>query len=87
MIYRSNSQNPDAPDARRRRMIAETSAWLTWALDHDLDLGRIPRIPRRRVDLGGFGHLLHHPGARAAARHWWMKTLGAVHNVSEKFGL
>jgi hypothetical protein len=71
-------------------MIAETSAWLTWALDHDLDASATtgwPRIPRRRVDLGGFGNLIHHPGARAAVHHWWMKTLGVVHNVSEKFGL
>ncbi|QNN21960.1 hypothetical protein HED60_06640 [Planctomycetales bacterium ZRK34] len=87
MIYRSNPQDPDA---RRRRMIAETSAWLTWALDNDLEgpgNAKLPRIPRRRVDMGGFGNMLNHPGARAAVYHWWMKTLGVVHNVSDKFGL
>lgn len=82
MIYRSNPQDPDA---RRRRMIAETSAWLTWALNNDVD-GALPRIPRRRVDLGGFADLLNNPGARAAVNHWWMRTLGIVHAVSEKFG-
>jgi len=81
VIFRSNSQG--LPD-RRQQMIDETGAWLTWALDNDLD---VPRIPRRRVSDGGFKQMLEHPAARAAVRHWWMRTLGIVHNVSERFGL
>ena len=61
---------------RRRQMIAETSAFLTWALRHGKSY---PRIPRRAVKEGGFRALLNRPGARAAAEHWW-------HRVLDEFG-
>lgn len=56
----------------RKRMIAETNAFLTWAMRHGQPL---PRIPRRRVAHGGFGRLLRRPGARAAVEHWWHRVL------------
>lgn len=64
----------EAPD-RRALMIAQTSAWLSWALAQGEEL---PRIPRRAVGQGGFDDLLQWPGARAAVRHWWMTTLERI---------
>ena len=61
----------------RRQMIAEHSAFLSWALRRHR---RLPRIPRRRVSYGGFAAMLKRPGARAAVTHWWrwaLKQLGA----------
>ncbi|MEM1211276.1 MAG: hypothetical protein AAGI68_03160 [Planctomycetota bacterium] len=59
----------------REQMIRETSAFLTWALREERDL---PRIPRRRVDRGGFAELLRRSAAaRAAVQHWWSRTLGS----------
>ncbi len=60
----------NVPD-RREAMIAQTSAWLTWALDNDVP---VPRIPRRRVSEGGFTQLLQLPEARAAVQWWWYRT-------------
>lgn len=57
---------------RRSEMIAQTSAWLTWALSNDV---AVPRIPRRSVAAGGFSDLLRLPEARAAVHHWWAMTL------------
>lgn len=57
---------------RREYMIAETSTWLTWMLDNDIP---VPRIPRRRVSDGGFTELLNLPGARMAMNVWWIRTL------------
>jgi len=59
-------------DESRRRMIAETSAFLTWALENNIE---VPRIPRRRVDEGGFTRILKHPGAKTAVNWWWSRTL------------
>jgi len=56
-------------------MIEETSAFLSWALRERRDL---PRIPRRRVDEGGFTAMLRNPGARAAVRHWWRRVLSVL---------
>ena len=63
---------------RRERMIAETSAFLTWALANNVDL---PRIPRRRVSIGGFSVFADVPGARAAMSHWWGRALDMVDRV------
>jgi hypothetical protein len=60
---------------RRERMIHETSAFLTWALTSGV---RLPRIPRRRVDDGGFAEMMRLPAARAAVNYWWSRTLDAV---------
>jgi len=65
------------PD-RRERMIAETSAFLTWALANDVQL---PRIPRRRVSIGGFSVYADAPGAREAMHHWWGRTLSLVERL------
>jgi hypothetical protein len=53
-------------------MIAQHSAFLSWALRHEDEL---PRIPRRRVKDGGFRLMLRRPEARAAVRHWWGRVL------------
>lgn len=53
-------------------MIAQTSAFLTWALAEDRGL---PRIPRRRVDEGGFSELLKQRAVRAMVDRWWNRTL------------
>lgn len=60
------------PEDTRERMIRETNAFLSWSLMRDRGL---PRIPRRRVDLGGFGTILRHPGAKALVNRWWAKVL------------
>ncbi|MEX0745957.1 MAG: hypothetical protein WD118_10195 [Phycisphaeraceae bacterium] len=65
---RFNRRRPES----RERMIAETSAFLSWALARE---HRLPRIPRRRVSEGGFSDLLRRPEARAMVTHWWRRTL------------
>ena len=59
----------------RRRAIAETNAFLTWAMQNDQPL---PRIPRRRVDRGGFSQLLSRPNASGLIAYWWAKTLDKI---------
>ena len=69
---RSDARLRRRPRDLRDQMLRETSAFLTWALNQDRDL---PRIPRRRVSDGGFARLLRQPGARAAIDRWWVRTL------------
>jgi hypothetical protein len=59
----------------RRRMIEETGEFLTWALREGREL---PRIPRRRVDRGGFSELLRRPLARVIVAHWWRRVLEPI---------
>jgi len=63
------------PRDARVQMIAETSAFLTWALR---DGQALPRIPTRRVSAGGFGGLGRRAGMRSALRVFWDRTLAAV---------
>lgn len=73
MIWqRFNGRGGGAGEQERRRMIAEHSAFLSWAVRHR---GELPAIPRRRLSHGGFGPLLQRPGARAAIEHWWRRVL------------
>ena len=60
------------PQDIRIKMIRETNAFLSWSLAKDRGL---PRIARRRVDMGGFGWILKHPGAMALVRRWWKRVL------------
>lgn len=60
------------PLETRETMIAQTSAFLTWALAKDRAL---PRIPTRRVDLGGFSELMRRPAAKVMASHWWHRAM------------
>lgn len=60
------------PPHLREKMIRETNAFLSWSLAKDRGL---PRIPRRRVDEGGFSTILRHPGAMAIVRRWWARVL------------
>lgn len=62
----------DRPRDARQEMISETSAFLSWALREG---GRMPRIPRRRVDDGGFTAFMRMPGAWAAVTRWWDAAL------------
>ncbi len=59
----------------RDQMIAETNAFLNWALAEGYGL---PRIPRRRVDEGGFTELMRRPLARVITTHWWRRALERV---------
>ena len=52
-------------DEDRRRMIAETSAFIEWGLAHPREA---PAIPRKRLDEGGF--------SRAMSRSFWYAVLG-----------
>ena len=61
-----------APPNLRVQMIHETSVFLSWALSTPRAM---PRIPRRRVDEGGFAALLKRPGARALVDRWWARVL------------
>lgn len=63
---------------RRQMMIDQTGAWLTWALDNDV---QTPRIPTRRVDEGGFGILRQIPGARVAFARWWAETINYLERL------
>lgn len=54
------------------KAVAETSAFLSWALSKDRPL---PRIPRRRVDQGGFGEMMRGPHARKIVVHWWSQAI------------
>lgn len=59
----------------RRRAIAETNAFLTWSMQNGQDM---PRIPRRRVDEGGFSQLLSRPNADGIIACWWAKALDKI---------
>ncbi|MFN3166354.1 MAG: hypothetical protein ACE37H_04735 [Phycisphaeraceae bacterium] len=65
------------PADARRRAIAETSAFLSWALASDQPM---PRIPRRRVDRGGFAQMLKSPLAGKLVMHWWASALDRIRN-------
>jgi hypothetical protein len=56
----------------RMEMINDTSRFLTWALAQDRGL---PRIPRKRVDAGGFSEMLKVPGVKKLMWRWWDRTL------------
>jgi hypothetical protein len=80
MIARRNARFDDTPRDARRQAIAETNAFLTWALARERGL---PRIPRRKVDAGGFSELLKLPMARTVVDHVWGRLLGAVREPDE----
>lgn len=61
-----------APRDLRTEMIGQTEAFLNWALAEEREF---PRIPRRRVDKGGFTALLREPAARALVNAWWLRVL------------
>jgi len=61
----------DPAEEARRRMIAQTSAFLTWALAQP----DMPRIPTRLVSAGGFAFLRYEPAARARVAQWWSHVL------------
>jgi len=59
----------------RRRMIEETGEFLTRAIREGHAL---PRIPRRRVDKGGFSEMMRRPLARVIVAHWWRRVLEPI---------
>ncbi len=72
------SSRYDRPVDARRRAIAETSAFLSWALSTDQPL---PRIPRRRVDRGGFSDMLRRPMAGKIILNWWAQALDRIRDT------
>ena len=75
MYWRGSNRRPDLDRFDRQRMIAETSAFLSWALGEEQHL---PRIPRRRLDQGGFTELMRRPMARIMTSHWWRRALDRI---------
>lgn len=69
----SNQRN--RPIDARRRAIAETNAFLSWAMKNQEPM---PRIPRRRMDRGGFTELLRRPNAATIVACWWAKALDRI---------
>lgn len=63
------------PRDARRQAIAETNAFLSWALSTDQQM---PRIPRRRVDRGGFGEMMKKPFAANIITYWWAQALDRI---------
>lgn len=60
---------------RRQRMIRETNAFLAWALRRERAGKPLPRIPRLRVDQGGFTDIISTAGGRAMIRYWWKQNV------------
>lgn len=56
-------------------MIAETNAFLSWALAQERGL---PRIPSRPVHQGGFTSMLKQRGARLLVDRWWSRALDLI---------
>lgn len=76
MLWRGWFQHRRAEEAgARARRLHET--WLTGAMRAPK---RYPRIPVRRVDLGGFGPMLARPEGRSRAEAWWSAALDRVDN-------
>ncbi len=84
MIFDPEQYGDGWYDQRRRRMIAETGAWLTWALRHNVQVPKIPTIRVGQDDMG-YTHRLRLPGARAAVKHWWDRAIYTVGSLSDKF--
>ena len=63
----------------RRQMIAQSSAFLSWAM-----LRPRPhlRIPRRKLSEGGFQPLMRQPGGKQAVARWWLKFLSDAESKS-----
>ena len=69
---RKASASPSRLESAREMMIRETNAFITWALKNP---DKVPTIPRRRVDQGGYHKIMQRPGARAAADYWWYQAI------------
>ncbi len=65
-------------DEKRRQWTREHSAFLTWALEQERTGRPLPRIPRKRVDQGGWSATMRTPGGRALVRRWWRRMLAEV---------
>jgi hypothetical protein len=81
VIHPFQSKEPRWHDDRRQQMIAETNAWLTWAVQHDHE---IPKIPTRRVDRGGFTTMFQNEGAKSAVCHWWSTTVDRIGSLTDR---
>jgi len=69
MFWNARQRLLDSFGARARRV---HSIWLTRAVCE----GRVyPRIPTRRVDLGGFDSLMRREGGPQLAERWWTIAL------------
>jgi hypothetical protein len=63
---------PEDPAVRYRRVHSE---WLTRALSAGREY---PRIPVRRVEVGGFSTLLQRANGWMLAARWWILALARV---------
>jgi len=72
--FRRSDRYGKARDARAQA-IAETNAFLSWALTTDRPL---PRIPRRRVEQGGFAEMMRRPLAGKIVAHWWSQAIERI---------
>ncbi len=59
----------------RQQMIESTNRFLSLVLGPVGRLRRMPRIPRRRVDQGGFSYLPRFRGMRTLCERWWFRML------------
>lgn len=57
------------------RFRAEHSAWLTLAM---MSGRRYPRIPAKKVELGGYDRLLERQSGRRHAARWWQLALARI---------
>lgn len=55
----------------RQQMIDSTNRFLSLALGSS----RMPRIPRRRVDQGGFNYLERFEGMKLWCERWWFHII------------
>ena len=78
LVARARGRGDNRPRDARQKAIAETSAFLTWALAKERNL---PQIPRRPVHQGGFSKLMDRPMAKVVVRHWWGRTLETLGKV------
>jgi hypothetical protein len=52
--------------------------WLNRALGRD---GALLRVPRRRVDRGGYSEMMRHPAGRYWAEQWWLDAIERADGV------
>lgn len=65
----------------RHQMISQTNAFLSATLAEESDL---PRIPRRRVDEGGYSELMRFEGARELVDRWWSELMYQLERLSDR---
>jgi len=57
-------------------MIAETSSFISQGLSNPQ--AKLPAIPTRRVDQGGFTAIMRNPISRLAVKAWWDRAFRSL---------